>query len=83
VVYKYHWRPMLARLGLPAIRLLDCRHTAATRMHQAGYEMKDIQDTLGHATMAITADIYAHLMSERRRHQTRRLAAHLERTRTN
>ena len=59
VVYKYHWQPMLARLGLPPIRLHDCRHTAATLMHQAGYEMQTIQQTLGHATIAITMDVYA------------------------
>jgi integrase len=45
--------------------------------------MKDIQGTLGHATMAITADIYAHLLPERQRQQTRKLAAYLARTRTN
>jgi integrase len=83
VVYKYHWRPTLARLSLPAIRLHDCRHTAATLMHEAGYEMKDIQATLGHATIAITADIYAHLLPEHQRRQTRKLAAYLARTRTN
>jgi integrase len=83
VVYKYHWRPMLTRLGLPAIRLYDCRHTAATVMHEAGYDMKAIQATLGHATVSITMDIYSHLSPERQRQQTRALEAYLSGTRTN
>jgi hypothetical protein len=29
VVYKYHWRPALERLGLPPVRLHDLRHRAA------------------------------------------------------
>ena len=40
VVYKYHWQLMLKRLGLPPVRLHDCRHTAATIQLGAGIDIK-------------------------------------------
>ena len=42
-----------------------------------------MQQTLGHATIAITMDVYSHLMPEHQRRQTRALEGHLKRTRTN
>ena len=51
-------------------------------MFHAGYEMKTIQQTLGHATIAITMDVYSHLMPEHQRQQTCALEEHLARTRT-
>jgi integrase len=83
VVYKYHWRPMLTRLGVPPVRLHDCRHTAATMMLEAGYPMKLVQEILGHASMAITADVYSHILPAYRREAVGALAAHLARARTN
>lgn len=61
-VYKYHWLPTLARLKLLPVRLPDCCHTAATLMLEAGYPMKRVQDALGQASMAITADVYSHIL---------------------
>jgi integrase len=81
VVYKYHWRPTLGRLKLPPVRLHDCRHTAATLMLEAGYPMKLVQDALGHASMAITADVYSHILPAYRREAVSALAAHLQRAR--
>jgi transcriptional regulator with XRE-family HTH domain len=43
-----------------AIRLHDLRHTHATLALQAGVHPKVISERLGHATVAITLDIYSH-----------------------
>jgi integrase len=50
----------VARAGLPRIRLHDLRHTHATLALQAGVHPKVISERLGHATVAITLDIYSH-----------------------
>jgi integrase len=55
---------MLARAGLPAIRLHDARHTFATWMLQSGVSLKTVSDQLGHSSIAITGDIYSHVTRE-------------------
>lgn len=52
----------LKRLGLPQIRVHDLRHTAATHLLVRGVHPKVVQDLLGHSTIAITLDIYSHVM---------------------
>ena len=82
VVYKYHWRPTLKRLGLPAVRLHDLRHSAATLWLEAGLPLKLVQELLGHASMTITADVYSHILPAYRRQAADVLAAHLARAST-
>ena len=43
-------------------RFHDLRHTAATLLLQAGVELKLVSQLLGHSTIALTADTYAHLL---------------------
>ncbi len=50
--------------GLPPIRLHDLRHTAATLMLAARIDLKVVQETLGHSTYAVTADIYSSVLPE-------------------
>jgi integrase len=45
---------------LPEIHLHDLRHTHATLALEAGVHPKVVSDRLGHATVAITLDIYSH-----------------------
>ncbi|HEY5989339.1 MAG TPA: tyrosine-type recombinase/integrase [Streptosporangiaceae bacterium] len=56
---------MFARLakqaGLTPIRLHEARHTAGSIWREAGIDFKVIQEWLGHATMAITTDVYSHV----------------------
>jgi integrase len=60
-------RVALARAGLPSIRCHDLRHTAATLQLAAGVPLAVISRTLGHSTIAITADIYAAVTPDLRR----------------
>lgn len=55
------FRPLLDRAGLPRIRFHDLRHTAASIPLAHGVPSKIVSEMLGHASTAITDDIYAHV----------------------
>jgi len=55
------YRADLERAQLPRIRLHDLRHTAATLLIESGVNIKAVQAALGHSTIAVTMDIYAHV----------------------
>ena len=50
------------RAGVPHIRLHDLRHTHATLLLQAGVAPKIVSERLGHATVAFTMQVYAHVI---------------------
>lgn len=52
------------KIRLPPVRLHDLRHGAATLVHAAGADLKDIQEMLGHSSITITADTYTSLLPE-------------------
>jgi len=54
--------PLIARAGVPAIRVHDLRHTAATLMLGQGVPVKVVSEMLGHADIATTLRIYAHVL---------------------
>jgi integrase len=60
------FRSVADRLGLP-VRFHDLRHTAATLMLAAGVPMKVVSETLGHASIVVTADVYAHVTPDLKR----------------
>jgi integrase len=51
----------LDRLGLPHQRFHDLRHAFATLMIESGEDLGVVSRILGHANLATTADVYAHL----------------------
>lgn len=55
---------LVGSADLPPIRLHDLRHCAATFLKAAGADLKDIQATLGHSSIAITADTYTSVIHE-------------------
>ena len=50
------------RLGLTGVKVHDLRHFHASVMLQSGQTMVLVAKRLGHASIATTADVYAHLM---------------------
>jgi integrase len=57
------WFRRLARAaGLPPIRLHDVRHSYATAALAAGIPPKVVSERLGHANIAITMDVYSHVI---------------------
>jgi integrase len=61
------WYALTARAGVTRRRFHATRHTAATLMLNAGVPLEVVSATLGHAGLAITADIYARVMPEYQR----------------
>ena len=57
---------LVAKADLPPVRLHDLRHCAATYMRHGGADMKEIQETLGHADMSLTGNVYTSLVLELR-----------------
>jgi integrase len=57
-----HLRKLLATAGLPRSRFHDLRHTAGTSLIADGIPLVMVKDLLGHSTIAITADIYSHVL---------------------
>jgi len=55
---------LLADLGIERRRFHDLRHTCATYLLMSGVELKVIQEILGHATIAVTSAVYAHVLPE-------------------
>ena len=49
---------------VPRIRLHDLRHTWATLALRAGVHPKIVQERLGHANIAITMDLYSHVLPD-------------------
>jgi len=55
------WRRDAHRAGPPPIRLHDLRHGEASLM-QTGIDMAVVSKRLGHSTITITSDTYAHML---------------------
>jgi integrase len=54
--------PVAAREFTPAFRIYDLRHTCATLLLLAGESLKVVSERLGHASIVMTADVYAHVL---------------------
>jgi integrase len=68
-------RRLLVRAGLPALRLYDLRHTAASLALAAGAPVKAISEQLGHSNTAFTLDVYAHLLPHMQAEAVQRVEA--------
>jgi integrase len=55
---------LLDRGGIRRVRFHDLRHTAATLMLASRVNPKVVSEMLGHATVAITLDIYSHVLPD-------------------
>ncbi len=67
------FRGLLACAELPRVRFHDLRHTAATLMLARGIHPKIVSEMLGHATVAITLDLYSHVTETMQRAATREI----------
>ncbi|GAA6747502.1 tyrosine-type recombinase/integrase [Thermus brockianus] len=62
----HYLRRVLARLGLPAIRVHDLRHSYGSLLLANGAPVEVVADRMGHASPTITLGIYRHLLEEER-----------------
>jgi len=67
------FQEQLKAAGLPRQRFHDLRHAAASHLLARGVDLKVVQQTLGHSTIAITADTYAHVDLDTMREALERL----------
>lgn len=51
----------LKQNNLPHIRYHDLRHTTASMLLAQGFQLKEVQEWLGHSDIGTTANIYGHL----------------------
>lgn len=58
------WEQALENAGVEYLRIHDLRHTAASLAIHAGANVKVVQRMLGHASAAMTLDVYADLFDE-------------------
>lgn len=72
-VVQRHFKPLLERAGLPAIRPYDLRHSCATLLLGTGENVKVVSERLGHASVTITLDNYAHVLPDMQQKAAERL----------
>lgn len=58
------WTAAKGAVGIKALRVHDLRHTAASVWLGAGADPKVVQRMLGHASAAMTMDLYGHLIDQ-------------------
>ncbi len=55
------WAKMAAKCGFPGVRLHDARHLHASLLLKQGIHPAIVQARLGHASIAVTMDLYSHI----------------------
>ena len=58
------FKRLMVKIGAPATRFHDLRHTYAVMAIQSGDDIKTVQENLGHATAAFTLDVYGHVTAQ-------------------
>ena len=68
------FRPLRERAGLPKkLRFHDLRHSAATLLLLQGVNAKVVSEMLGHASVALTLDVYSHVLPAMRSDATAKM----------
>lgn len=63
----HKFRNLLKQHNLPHIRFHELRHSCASVLIAMGWSLKDVQEWLGHSDIKMTANIYSHLDTTRKR----------------
>ena len=58
---------LLVRAGLTHARVHDLRHTCATLLLHEGASDREVMELLGHSSINITMNIYAHVLDDAKR----------------
>ena len=56
------WKPLLRRAGVRDVRFHDLRHTCAILLLTKGVHPKILSEMFGHSSIAITLDIFSHVI---------------------
>ena len=69
----WHWNKGIKESGVTPIRLHDLRHSHASWLFAHKFDTAYISRRLGHSSIAITLQIYTHLMDDVRQREVKRL----------
>ncbi|MGA2572302.1 MAG: site-specific integrase [Terracidiphilus sp.] len=69
------FKDLLRQAGLPQMSLYSLRHTSATLALAVGVPAKVVSEQLGHASSALTLDVYSHLLPHMQSEAALRVAA--------
>ena len=58
------WRVAITEIERPKMRVHDLRHTYASLARRAGADIRLLQKTMGHASITVTAHVYADLYDD-------------------
>jgi integrase len=72
---QHEFKKLIGQAGIRPIKFHGLRHTCATLLLQAGVPPKVVQERLGHKHIAITLDIYAHVLPAMQQDAAAKLAA--------
>ncbi len=64
---------LLQKADLPDIKFHALRHTFSTRALEVGMDYKTLSEILGHSSVGITLDLYAHSLNEHKRNEMNKL----------
>jgi len=67
------FKRIMKKIGTPATRFHDLRHSYAVAAIKSGDDIKTVQENLGHATAAFTLDVYGHVTAQMRRDSADRM----------
>ena len=67
------FKRIMKKIGAPATRFHDLRHTYAVACIKSGDDIKTVQENLGHATAACTLDVYGHVTKQMKQDSAQRM----------
>jgi integrase len=76
------FKGIVAKLGLPTMRLHDLRHLHASLMLASGQDLAIVSKSMGHSNSQITRDLYAHMVGDAARNAVEGAASLLPARRT-
>lgn len=73
LIARRYFRPLLRAAGLGSLRPYDLRHSCATLLLAAGENVKVVSERLGHASVALTLDVYSHVLPDMQQRAAERM----------
>ncbi|MGG0554841.1 tyrosine-type recombinase/integrase [Priestia aryabhattai] len=69
---------IIKKAEVSKIRFHDLRHTHATLLLEAGVSLKEVQERLGHSSIKMTGDIYAHVTDEMKSNASKKFSEYMQ-----